>query len=876
MTEKAKAPAGVDGKGLGTTTTGNGVHPNSSTNERPANTNPPAEPDTETYRQFAYLFRGRSEAYGKRSTGKGGKVDGQPPYKDHLAGRVLIGIYPLMDKDVIAFAASDFDEKDTPDEGKAIAQQAVKMLHELGVPAWLERSKSKGWHVWLFFNNPVPAFKARRLLAHVNEKCGRPSSEIFPKQDNLENVVYGNYINLPYPAGKPGTDGRQAMWNGDTVLTLEQFLSEAGESRITLAGLDAALGAAGLSLAPETTPTATAKTPGRTFSENNWLPCMSAMLESGLKEGQRDECLFTAAKHARRAGKTQAEALVYLEHANDTCDTPLDKNTLATKVKSAYIGKKGAGYTSLGCDNPLWAESFCPGRDQCPVFAAKRIVVNGRHLHEVSADAAAALAAANTPPNVFTIDGRLARLVQTESGGVKAQVMNREAVRGVLDRAAAFMSCKQIQGENRYTKTCPPNPVVEDFMEMLEWPNIPPLTGIVSAPIAAPNGALITTPGYHEAGAVYFQPTTDAPLGDTRPTPQNVKNAKGLIEDTLLADFPFKDAASKANAIGLLISGHVLRLVDAPAPIVLIDATSEGTGKTLLMDTLLSPFFQGSTPVLSEPTEEKEWRQQIATTLAEAPSHIVFDNVKRPVRSGSLAAATTTTSFKNRILGVSQNATLPVRCAWVITGNNVNADPDIARRMVWVRLESNEEDPAQRTGFKIEDLRGWLKSEHCRVTTAALTLVRNWSENGRPDFTGRVLGGYESWSRVVGGILEAAGIEGFLGNLLEFRQSSDPEREAWKTFIRTWYSSEPLRKEAGVKDLFPLAIADETLTPFLTSKEERGQKTQLGSLLKKKLGKVVVLTDFPNEGESLKVKTIATGSLHRAGTYAIEIVPEEV
>ena len=55
---------------------------------------------------------------------------------------------------------------------------------------------------------------------------------------------------------------------------------------------------------------------------------------------------------------------------------------------------------------------------------------------------------------------------------------------------------------------------------------------------------------------------------------------------------------------------------------------------------------------------------------------------------------------------------------------------------------------------------------------AALTLARNWFSEGRPQWSGRPLGSYEEWSRLVGGILEAADIPGFLGNKSEARDRS--------------------------------------------------------------------------------------------------------
>jgi hypothetical protein len=51
------------------------------------------------------------------------------------------------------------------------------------------------------------------------------------------------------------------------------------------------------------------------------------------------------------------------------------------------------------------------------------------------------------------------------------------------------------------------------------------------------------------------------------------------------------------------------------------------------------------------------------------------------------------------------------------------------------------------------------------LIAALLVLARYWFLNGRPKPKKvRSLGSFETWCNVVGGILELAGVEGFLGN----------------------------------------------------------------------------------------------------------------
>ena len=63
------------------------------------------------------------------------------------------------------------------------------------------------------------------------------------------------------------------------------------------------------------------------------------------------------------------------------------------------------------------------------------------------------------------------------------------------------------------------------------------------------------------------------------------------------------------------------------------------------------------------------------------------------------------------------------------------------------------------------DLKAWVGGNRGEIIAALLTLARAWFSAGQPAPSTAVPGGYESWATVVGGILEHAGIAGFLSNL---------------------------------------------------------------------------------------------------------------
>jgi len=75
----------------------------------------------------------------------------------------------------------------------------VQIAEHYGITTYIERSKSKGYHVWLFFpTKGVSARKVRLVINHILDEIESPDTEVFPKQAYLEGKgYYGNFINAP-------------------------------------------------------------------------------------------------------------------------------------------------------------------------------------------------------------------------------------------------------------------------------------------------------------------------------------------------------------------------------------------------------------------------------------------------------------------------------------------------------------------------------------------------------------------------------------------------------------------------------------------------------------------------------------------------------
>ena len=147
---------------------------------------------------YITLFRGRGDVYGHN---EGRCVKEQltnDVFQKHFSGEAPIGIYPMVphfEQFYVAWGCVDFDTADAD-------ENAVKLhdaLMEAGIVSWIEKSRSKGFHVWVFAEQAVLAEDMRNMLVVASHVAETPTTEVNPKQTTLKAGQYGNYVRLPYP-----------------------------------------------------------------------------------------------------------------------------------------------------------------------------------------------------------------------------------------------------------------------------------------------------------------------------------------------------------------------------------------------------------------------------------------------------------------------------------------------------------------------------------------------------------------------------------------------------------------------------------------------------------------------------------------------------
>lgn len=167
--------------------------------------------------KMLHLFGGNMAAHGSDE----GYAVRQPVtpslVKQHLEGTNGIGIYPMWfqnEKWWVKWGCCDIDTGDWSEAyGLCVALKAM------GLVPFVERSRSKGWHVWVFSDGPVEAKHMRRCLKVAYAAIDLPAREANPKAEDLRPDQLGNYVRLPFKGSLTEPTERQTMmtgWGPDT------------------------------------------------------------------------------------------------------------------------------------------------------------------------------------------------------------------------------------------------------------------------------------------------------------------------------------------------------------------------------------------------------------------------------------------------------------------------------------------------------------------------------------------------------------------------------------------------------------------------------------------------------------------------------------
>ncbi len=428
-------------------------------------------------------------------------------------------------------------------------------------------------------------------------------------------------------------------------------------------------------------------------------------------------------------------------------------------------------------------------------------------------------------PLVFRYAGAVVRVERSESGALVCRFVSLLEFRALLDRTLDVY--RLVGGEEKHCY--PPVDLVAMMLHDPEAP-IPVLRRIVEAPVFGADGSLRLTRGYSPSDGLLLSTETDALPVPESPSAEDALEARRLILNELLADFPFAAESDRTAAVAVFLLPFARDLIQGPTPLHVAEAPTPASGKGLLLYVCLYPGIgpRGASWI-ALPQEDDELRKQATTQLLDGRPATIWDNVVGLVRSPVLAKLLTDSEWTDRRLGQNVGVSIPVATIFAMTANNPTFSDELVRRIVPIRLEPEQERPEDRTGFRHADLRNWTEQNRPALIWAAHVIIRRWLALGKPCPSASIpqLGSFEAYRRVMGGILEASGFPDFLANRERLRSFGDPDTERWQAFATLWAE----RFGDALVKASELAPVAEEAGISVRGDSEKARATALGNLL---------------------------------------------
>ncbi len=349
-------------------------------------------------------------------------------------------------------------------------------------------------------------------------------------------------------------------------------------------------------------------------------------------------------------------------------------------------------------------------------------------------------------------------------------------------------------------------------------PSVPEIFGMVFHPIIHPDGTVNATNGIDEKSGVllhlrnqHFKPVAD------HPGLEDAQKAVKFLYKTFFKEFCFIKTQTDIQggyqllavvSIAMLLTSVVRKVIDL-APGFLVNANIQGSGKTTLVRIchILLTGYDLSVSSLSGSPEEIQ--KQMLAMLIKSPPMVCFDNISdgAELRNQVISRIMTSQYYTGRVLGKSQEITVPTNTTVSFTGNNVSLAADLLRRFLIVTLSSDTERP-EATVYKNPDI-----VQHCRenrqdALQACLTIIKAFIAEGSPVDSAKIpSSGFPQWDQMVRlPLLWATGID--IWDSVSLSRTQSTEQQSIQGFIDALYDVYG-RKEFTAKNLHYLMVKRE-------------------------------------------------------------------
>jgi hypothetical protein len=494
------------------------------------------------------------------------------------------------------------------------------------------------------------------------------------------------------------------------------------------------------------------------------------------------------------------------------------------------------------------------------------IVSNSGDLPTKTAQAWSAVFVANEPPRIFR---NKTGILRVNPGEVGWDLLDSKSARHEFARIADWVR----PSSKGLTPADPQQMVIDDLLETIN-PPLPYLKKVTTIPVITSDGRLVSAFGYDADSQIYRVRSLDLSrldLGE-KSRFKDAAEAASFILDDCLHDFPLATNQDKAHALALMLHDFARNLFTGPSPFFLLDKPIHGSGATLLATVLCYPSMGSSVPTKVFSNNEEEVRKQITSHLMSGGGPYLFDNLPddRKIDSDVLASVVTSTIYSDRALGTNNDVKLENLGPWIATGNNPDFSGQLKRRVIRARLIPDTDEPYLRENFLHNPLMKWVQENRADLVDACLTIVMSWINAGRPAWHGQPLGSFEEFSKVMGGILQNAGVEGFMTDMDYQKDSVNSDTEQVRDLIQEWWKTNQNANLTATQIVEIANVADLDIQDKWFDIKPRAQVSNAGKLLKSLLDRHFTI-ETPSGRKNIQL--ILGGTKH---TYRLKEKIKEV
>lgn len=328
----------------------------------------------------------------------------------------------------------------------------------------------------------------------------------------------------------------------------------------------------------------------------------------------------------------------------------------------------------------------------------------------------------------------------------------------------------------RYLRRVVPSPALfKPYLADPSYPGVRTLRELVRRPAVDWNGCDVVANGY-DAGSGLL---VDVPAGELHPempphvTPEQVRQASARLWE-LFGSFTWKGSADYANWLASAVTAVGRRAFSGtpdrflPVPGLLVNAGGPDSGKSVLTSVIGNLY--GAAKIKYAADADEFAKAVLGAFASHADAKVlVMDNVANGTRlhNATLDRLITEPVVSDRELGKSRILRFPNTMQLIANGNNLTVAEDSASRFVLAELvpptSAQKAAPRAVADMSSEVMRPEFQAQ---VLGLLRVLVLGWVHAGQPEGDAKgIRGTFAEWARKAAGVLDLAGVPGFLDNL---------------------------------------------------------------------------------------------------------------